>query len=88
MIISYGLENDIKEAIKKIKEDHRINGSVLIVMNNETTYVVSETKKENKSYMFGYGIGYNAGRNDHYDTIYGKGLLKNSKSTNNRKNYQ
>lgn len=88
MILSHELENDIKEAVKVIKEKHRINGTVLIVLNNDTTHIVSKTKREGSKYMFGYGIGYSAGHNDLYDSIYNKKHFNLGKSTNKTKEYQ
>lgn len=85
MIVSVELENDMIEAITKVRNKHRINGTILVTVNNDLIHVNSQSKNEGKDYMFGYGVGFQEGQNVRHDKLYGNIFSKNTRI---KKEYQ
>ena len=85
-MLSMTLERDIEDMILKLKQDHRIGRNITIILTPGGFVIDPENPKNTKKpeYMFGYGLGYQAGLNANYDKLYPNKTI----NTKNIKNYQ
>ena len=79
--ISLETENKIEEMVSEIRKTARVGSPIVVIITKDKVIINPEMDKKNKNYTYAFGLGFQAGRNDLYNDIYGKGFIKDKTLT-------
>ena len=88
MSISLKTELKIGEMVEQVRSTVRVGKPIVVIITKDKVLIDPPLDNKNKHYSYAYGLGYQAGRNDLHDTMYGKLPLNFNKNTKKNKEYQ